>query len=253
MKLIFAIPSYDRADRQLFLAYLKRLGYTRDSIYISTQCERDRDAYMERYGADAHVIYRPGSNVCDNKNTLADELACSGAHVVFVSDKVKGVQYLAKGGKVRTIETRELLERFIAYGFGMAERHRCQVWGVYPTNNAYFMEQSASVDKMLLGCFMGFRPGFRLRFDPAFPLKEDFELSLRVIRDGGHTLRFNNICLDATFHTKGGCHAMWNSEGDKVNAACCKRMLAKYGNLVAPHATRRNELRYTGKSTKVKL
>lgn len=254
MKLIFAIPSYDRADRQLFLAYLKRLGYTRDSIYISTQCDRDRDAYTARYGADAHIIYRPGSNVCDNKNTLADTLSDSGAHVVFVSDKVKGVQYLAKGGKVvRTIETRELLERFIAYGYAMAERNRCQVWGVYPTNNAYFMDQSASVDKMLLGCFMGFRPGFRLRFDPAFPLKEDFELSLRVIRDGGHTLRFNNICLDATFHTKGGCHAMWNSEGDKVNAACCKRMLEKYGDLVALHATRKNELRYKGKSRNIKL
>lgn len=248
MKVIFAIASYDRVDRQHFLKYLKGLGFTRDEIYISTQCNGDYTAYKEKYGEDAHILYREGVNVCDNKNTLVDKLCGRGVPVIFASDKVKSLQYLGADGKAHDVADRATFDRFIAWAYGLCAKNHCSVWGVYPTSNAYFMKRSASVDKMLLGCMMGFMPNTKMRFDQNFPLKEDFELSLRVIREGSHTLRLNNLCLNATFHTKGGCHSLWNSEGDNVNETCCRRMLAKYPSLVTKHPTRKNELRFTGKS-----
>ena len=248
MKVIFAIASYDRADRQHFLAYLKKFGFKKDEIYISTQRKADRDAYTERFGDDATILYREAHNVSENKNTLVDRLCGRGIPVIFASDKVKSLQYLGADGKAHDVETRKQFDQFIGWCYGVCAKNHGSVWGVYPTSNAYFMKRSASVDKMLLGCLMGFMPNAKFRFDPNFPLKEDFELSLRVVKEGGHTVRFNNLCLNATFHTKGGCHAFWNSEGDKVNEDCCRRMFAKYPTLVTKHPTRKNELRYTGKS-----
>lgn len=253
MKVRFAIASYDRLDRQHFLKYLKGLGFRRDDIYISTQCTRDRDAYEEAYGRDAHILYREGKNVCDNKNTLVDALCGRGDFVVFASDKVKSLQYLGADGKAHDIDVRDSFDRFIGWAYSTAAKHGASVWGVYPTNNAYFMKRSASIDKMLLGCLMGFMPRVKMHFDPQFPLKEDFEISCRVIRQGGHTMRFNNLCLNATFHTKGGCHSFWNSEGDRVNEECCRRMMMKYPSLVTKHPTRKNELRFTGKSRTIAL
>ena len=253
MKVQFAIASYDRLDRQHFLTYLKELGFRRDDIYISTQCVCDRNAYEEAYGKAAHILYREGRNVCDNKNTLVERLCGKGVPVIFASDKVKSLQFLGADGKVHDVTDRSVFDRLIEWCYLTAAKNGATVWGVYPTNNAYFMKRSVSVDKMLLGCMMGFMPRAKIRFDPLFPLKEDFELSLRVIRDGGHTMRFNNLCLNATFHTKGGCFSFWNSEGDRVNEECCRRMMMKYPSLVTKHPTRKNELRFTGKSRTISL
>lgn len=253
MKTLFAIASYDRADKQYFLSYLKGMGYGKKDIYIGTQCRRDYEQYQDLFGKDATILYREGHNVSENKNTLVERLCGKGVPVVFASDKVKSLQYLGADGKAHDIADRAAFDRIVEWCYATAAKNHATVWGVYPTNNAYFMKRSVSVDKMLLGCCMGFMPKARIMFDPNFPLKEDFELSLRVIRDGGHTLRFNSLCLNATFHTKGGCHSFWNSDGDNVNATCCKRMMEKYPNLVTKHPTRKNELRFTGKSRTISL
>lgn len=251
--IVFGIASFNRPDKQYFLSYLRGLGFTRDDIYIGTQCKRDYDQYTELFGREATVVFREGENVCDNKNNLLDLLSPTGKRVVIASDKVRGLQYLDGKCKARTIDSRKTFDAVVDFGYSLASRNRCQVWGVYPTNNAYFMKRSASVDKMLLGCFMAFMPRPQIRFDRDFPIKEDFEISCRVISRGGHTLRFNNLCLDATFHQKGGSYELWHAEGDSVNRMCCERMLRKFGGLVKPHPTRTNELRFTGRSKTINL
>lgn len=244
---IFAIASYNRPDKQHFLRYLRGLGIPKSRIFIGTQCIRDREQYQELFGRDANILYREGENVCDNKNNLLNELVPTGAPIIVASDKVKGLQFY-NGAKLHTADTLDTFNRLVSFGYSLAQRNRASVWGVYPTNNAYFMKRSASVDKMLLGCFMAFFPNTPLRFDRMFPIKEDFEISCNAIAHGMHTLRFNNLALDATFHQKGGSYELWHSEGDCVNATCCKRMLVKYPTLVTKHPTRKNELRFTGKS-----
>lgn len=252
MKVLFGIASYNRPDKQNMLAYLKGMGFGREDIYIGTQCERDYDQYKKLFGRDATVVYRSGENVCDNKNSLLDTLVPKGLPVVLCSDKTKGIQIL-RGKKLHTVEDRESFDRILEFCFGTAAKCNAELWGVYPTNNAFYMKQSVSVDRMLLGCMQGFRAGTRLRFDRQFPIKEDFEISCRVIAMGGHTVRFNNLALNQTFHQKGGCYDLWNATGDSVNKMCTERMLRKFPRLVERHATRKNELRYIGKSKTITL
>ena len=61
------------------------------------------------------------------------------------------------------------------------------------------------------------------------------------------------MALKETLHTQGGCHEMWNSDGDKINEECTNYILGKYPELVKPHATRKNEIRYVGPSKCIKI
>lgn len=109
-----------------------------------------------------------------------------------------------------------------------------------------------STNLFLLGCFMGILDATKTHFDPEQPLKEDWEIGLRTVAEGGRTLRLNDVCLTATFHTTGGAHEAWNTEGDRLNRECTEKLLGQYPELVKLHATRQNELRYVGKTDKIK-
>lgn len=249
---VFCIPSYDRIDRQHMANYLHRLGYKAKDIVISLQTHKDYVDYKERYGSIATIIYREGSNVCDNKNNLIDYVKKErgAADIVFCSDKVKSLQYKGIDGKLHSVDDMNLLDAIIKKAFSLCQRYDAGAWGVYPTNNAYFMRSRTTIDTVLLGCFMGM-PNKSIRyFDTKQPLKEDFEISLRVITERQRILRFDSLALDATFHTKGGARRFWDDE-----RLCYEqniRILKKYAGLVVKHPTRKNELKYIGYSTKIK-
>lgn len=249
----WGIASYDRADRQPMLALLSEMGYRRDEIILATQTPTDYEKYRERYGEMATVVFSEGRNVSENKNTVLryvrDQLG--NTRVVMCSDKVRAVNAMGADKVLRKISTREQMDRFVKTAYFVAGQVGASVWGVAPVANTFYMERSMSTNLFLIGCFMGLTNPAEQMFDTEQPLKEDWEITLRTVEAGGRTIRFNDVCLTSTLHTKGGCHAEWNSEGDRRNAECTDRLLAMYPDLVKPHARRKNELRYVGKSQKI--
>lgn len=250
----WGIASYDRADRQPMLAMLSEMGYRRDEIILATQTPTDYEKYSEKYGEMATIIFSEGRNVSENKNTVLryvrDKLG--NARVVMCSDKVRAVNAMGADKVLRPIGTREEMDRFVKTAYFVAEQIGASLWGVAPVANTFYMERSMSTNLFLIGCFMGITDPAKQMFDADQPLKEDWEITLRTISSGGRTIRFNDVCLTSTLHTKGGCHEEWNSEGDRRNAECTGRLLAMYHELVKPHARRKNELRYVGKTQKIK-
>jgi hypothetical protein len=162
------------------------------------------------------------------------------------SDKVRAVNRMGKDKRLYEIATREEMDALVKKAFFVTKRLGGRAFGFFPVGNTFYMHHSISLNMQILGCFMGIiDPGLQM-FDPEQPLKEDFEFVLRHVAAGRKTVRFNDLCLTATLHTKGGCHEAWFSEGDKVNQFCNDRILAMYPTLVKPHATRKNEQRYVG-------
>lgn len=244
----WGIASYHRADRQPMLTLLHAMGYGKERILLSVQCEEDRDEYTRRYGDMATILFRKGCNVSENKNTILEHLEreCGNAPVVMLSDKVRGIRYLSAGGLLVEITTRREMDSFIHKCFVVTRMLGARVFGCYPVENKFFMSHTMQFNMQMLGCFMGILDPSEQAFDKAFPLKEDFEFILRHVAKGEKTIRFNDVCLHSTLHTQGGCHELWNAAGDTVNADCTRRILSRYKGLVKPHATRKNEIRYVG-------
>lgn len=244
----WGIASYHRPNRQPMLNLLHEMGYERERILLSVQCEEDYNEYKRLYGGMATILFRKGSNISDNKNTILEHLArkCENAPVVMTSDKVRGIQYLTRDNQLKTIDTKGEMDEFIHKCFFVTKMTGARVFGCYSVGNKFFMSHTMQFNMQMLGCFMGIIDPSEQSFDRMFPLKEDFEFILRHVVNGRRTIRFNDVCLKATLHTQGGCHELWNAEGDSVNADCTRRILERYNGLVKPHATRKNELRYVG-------
>lgn len=228
------------------LRLLAGMGYTRDEILLSVQTEDDYKEYKERYEGLATLLYRPGRNVCDNKNTLLDYAVgkLGNPRMVICSDKVRAVCYLGPDGQLHDIETREQMDALVEKAFKITEKASAEIWGCYPTGNAFFMKHTISTNQQILGCFMGIAHPDRQMFDPEQPLKEDFEFVLRHIANGRRTIRFNDICLRETLHTTGGSHSLWNNPAECRR--CNERILRKYRGLVKKHPTRKDEQKYIG-------
>ena len=247
---IFGIASYKRPDRQPMLLLLHEIGYTKDEIVLSTQTQEDYEEYSERYGEMAQVIYGEAHSVGGNKNTLMRYVMehYPDKSLVVCSDKVRGVGVWERGAKdIRYIEDINEMDSIIRKAFGVTRQLKGSLWGVYPVGNTFYMAHNTTINQQMLGCFMGFvKPSADFLFDEEQVLKEDFEIIMRHISRGHRAIRFNDLCLKATLHTQGGCHAAWNSDGDSVNRECTFRLLSAYPKLVAKHATRENEVRYIG-------
>lgn len=250
MDFVFGIVTYHRPDRQKMLEYLHGLGYGKEDIILQTQDKGDYEALTGRYDEWATILYKPGNNVSENKNNLLDWVCekLPGKRLVICSDKVRGIKILPRQGKSHTIQQRQTMDFLVRKMFWETEQLGGLVFGCYPVQNDFFMKHTTSINQLIVGCFMGLPRPTALRFDTGQPIKEDFELVLRIVKNGGKVIRFNDVCLHATFHTKGGCHDLWNAQGDAVNKACTERILTAYPGLAKPHATRQNEIKYIGKT-----
>lgn len=249
---LWGIVSYKRADRQPMLNYLSGMGYKKEEIILSLQTKEDYDEYMKLYSDKATIIYREGSNISDNKNNILDYIQATrnNTRMVMCSDKVRGVQWLPRGGKLRIIESREEMDMFINKAFFITRQLKGSLFGVYCVDNAFYMEHSISTNKQMLGCFMGIPDPSLQRFDHDQPLKEDYEFIMHHVNEGRRTVRFNDVSLLATFHTQGGCHEFWgNSE---LNKNCTDRLLKMYPTLCKRHSTRKNEIKDAAPSIKIK-
>ena len=59
-RIVFAIPSYDRAGMQHFTKYLHQLGVSREDILIGVQDAQDRRDYDKSVGKIARIVYSEG-------------------------------------------------------------------------------------------------------------------------------------------------------------------------------------------------
>ena len=248
---IFCIPSYKRADNQACLHYLHDLGFDRSMIYISTQDKNDYVQYKVLYGGMAKIAYRKGSCISDNRNTLLDMFGAD-SRIIMLADAIKSFHVL-RGETLCKLETRKDVEAMIERGYDVCCREGAVMWGIYPIKNDFFMDSTYVVNNLIIGCFMAFEKNPHYRFAREYRLKEDFELSLRMIQDGKRIVRFNDVTIDRRHKIKGGCEAMWKSKGDRVNADACARIISKYPKLVTEHSTRQHEMRYIGVKTVIKL
>lgn len=217
------IPSYHRAERQSTLELICG-AYQTSRIVIGTQCREDYQEYSDRYSDKSVIVYKEGDSVGHNRNTLLEYCCSQGINkAVMLDDDIRGFVFADK----KEIRTAKDVRFLIDSCMTTATQRNAMVWGTYPVANPFMMRQRVS-NSMLTGTCMGIMDT-RLRFDASFRVKEDYELSLRIINKGGLSLRFNNLAPIAGHKTKGGCEKDWHSD---VYIAYADLLITRYPKLV---------------------
>lgn len=217
------IPSYHRGKKQSTLELISG-AYPASRIVIGTQCREDYQEYSDRYSDKATIIYKEGDSVGHNRNTLLEYCCSKGiTRAIMLDDDITGFKYYTK----EVVRTGKNIKSLLDMCVNTAVMRKAMLWGTYPTDHPYMMKQRAS-NSMLTGTCLGIM-NTRLRFDASFRVKEDYELSLRIINHGGLSLRYNHFAPIARHKTKGGCEKDWQSD---IYIAYADMLVARYPTLV---------------------
>lgn len=246
MKYRFGIPSYKRADSQLTLETLKKLGYAKNEIVISTQTKQDFTEYKHRYDDSAIILFRAAENDSQNRNTLIDYFG-EGECFLLVDDDIRAFSKLKiepNGTKtLRRFERREELEATFDKMFRYCKAKRSPLWAWYPVDNAFYMSDTVDDRNILVGTIFGVINSHRLKFDETYDLKGDYEISLRLMQIGLNAVRFNGYTAEARHKSTGGCEDARKAGKNKEQ---CAKLLLKYPELIKP-SHRTGEIRFVGK------
>lgn len=243
----FGVPSYKRSDRAHTIPTLAALGYSRENIVVSVQTESDYREYATAYGDKATIIFKEASNCAQNRNTLIDHFD-DGEKFIMLDDDVKSFCRLEEiNGKkcFSRIASKQQLNKVFDNMFAYCQSHKSPIWAWYPTPNAFFMNHTIDRRNLFVATILGIVNNKSFRFNEAFDLKEDLEISLRLMKLGYNAVRFNGYTVEANHLSKGGCE---DARAAGHNAQRCKELLAMYPGLIKP-SHRPDEIRFVKKGT----
>lgn len=199
--MIYGIASYRRPECRTIRTLLEA-GVKREDIVISTQCLEDYKEYKERHGLE--TLYRKTDCAGGNRNTILKEF--SGQDILLLDDDITG--FVVYNGE-RFLKNDSMFIEKVSWMFEFARKNGATLIGTSATTNNLCRRNRYQYDfKVLLqGTVMGSVKG-NARFDEKFKMVEDYEISLREIKSGGLTMRFNDFSAYKPKNgtNKGGMH-----------------------------------------------
>lgn len=111
------------------------------------------------------------------------------------------------GGTGGIIKSTSSLDEVIQSGFKKAMGAGAYLWGIYPVDNAYFMQPNSSTRlKFIVGPMFGIinRPELASKLDITMDEKEDMERTLRYWRQDGVIIRLNYITVQTAYYDNAG-------------------------------------------------
>lgn len=164
--------------------------------------------------------------------------------VVFVDDDVQRVAWaemLGESAKWRKLEADVVVREFEKL-FEVTEDAGLRLWGastdgelrsVYTYRPFIFQTYATASCMGLINGEQGGRPA--LRFDPSFPVKEDYEITLRAVREDGAIVGARFFCWrNEHWSTPGGCREYRTGE---MEMAAIRRLQRMYPGQVAHKPT----------------
>ena len=199
----FVIPSHTRPQeiQERTLATLDRCGIDRSKVTVFVADEEQVKHYLaEGKGENVEL---GGLGLTANRQAIRmhhDE----GEHLVWLDDDVDDIVRLDYSEKKIESLRKGELSMLCRELFAVTRNARATLWGVYPTHNAFYMNQSTSFDlKFCSGPFFGTinshddKYALKLTDGP----KEDYERTIRHYVADGHVVRANFLAPKTTYYT----------------------------------------------------
>jgi len=231
-----AIKTHQRPEqlKAFTFAVLQRHGFTLSDVNLFVSGESQLSLYRAKlpsFAGRITMVKEPGVSAA--VNAIA-RFYPEGEPVLHLDDDIEQIQRLESGKLVNCSDFKQTVRE----GFGLCQSLKCNLWGVYPVRNAFFMSHGMSTGLRFIwaGCY-GFISGGENAPLIECKMKDDFERSIKSFLKCGAVLRFNDIVCKTKFIGKKG--------GTASDAACNEKhvadahfLKARYPSLVRLHAKR---------------
>jgi len=218
---VIAVPSYKRACvlREKTLNTLRSLDSCLITIFVAS--EEEKAEYARTIPRDMYGVIVVGVIGLVNQRRFIQDYYPIGTNILMMDDDIEGFESL------RAFQ----LFDFIVDGFEKMRDSGCNIWGIAPSANRFFLNDSESLSlKYLIGCFFGIlndRPIDLIYGDS----QEDKERTLRYWVRDRKILRFNWIAPKTKYYADGGIMAI-NPQRKKDTERDTGLICAEFPNLV---------------------
>lgn len=210
MSYTIAIPSYNRVImlKNKTIKLLEKHKIPKKQIIIFVANKEEEISYKEHF-KDYQIII--GQIGLKNQRNFIQDYFPVGSHIVQMDDDVSTLYQLKFTNNSNKYKQKIMipltnLDKFIKNAFKYTITHNFNLWGIYPIDNAYFMNDNISHDlRIIVGPFWGHIIRHDIKLKNTVNEKEDIERTIKYyIKDGG-VVRFNNISLSTMYYkNKGG-------------------------------------------------
>ena len=220
---VVAIPTYKRYNEvtKKTLPTLKRGGVPKSKIHVFVANKTEEKLYKEKMDPNTYGKIVVGKKGITNQRIFISKYFPVGKPIVSLDDDVEKLQKL-KGSsfkiskKKKTIKKNKSenklveiknVDKFFKDAFALLKKEGLNLWGVYPVNNPFFMDNKVTTDlRFIIGVVHGYINHHDNNLYPSKTLKgkEDYHQSiLYYLKDGG-VLRFSNVSFKTVFNAPGG-------------------------------------------------
>jgi hypothetical protein len=208
MNYVIAIPSYQRAITldEKTLRLLKDYKIPKEKIYIFVANQYEYEEYTNTIDLYYNKIIIGEKGMGNIRNFMTDYFE-QDQKIFYLDDDINFFYQCYNDKNVKNKSYNYLkklpdLDKFIKQGFNILEKENCNLFGVYPIRNSYFMKpENYSTD---LKYCIGFCYGVINQKDLKVTLddKEDFQRSLLYYIKDNKIVRFNNITCGTICYKK---------------------------------------------------
>lgn len=234
--MLIAIPSKGRVGKVKTLKILKE-----GVLYVP---DYEFDDYAAAYGEERiRAVPADIKGITRTRNWILDN--CDDNWVVMVDDdlKVQGWFKLFEGyAKIYRLKEEEWYREFIRL-FDFTQQIGYRIWGVNTDGalRSFYSYKPFLFHTYVTASMMGIRNDTGIRFDERFPVKEDYELCLRCIKEDGGLVgaRYIYWC-NSHWQDEGGCKDYRTVEMEK---AAIKLLMELYPGYISK--MKRKDSEYT--------
>jgi cellulose synthase/poly-beta-1,6-N-acetylglucosamine synthase-like glycosyltransferase len=235
------IPSYNRAEtcRDKTLALLHKYNIPKNIIYVVVANSEQKELYAKTLDPKTYneiLLGVPG--LMNVRNWIFAHFP-KGTHLVSCDDDLRGFLEYTTTTKRHEMPLRSL-KNVITRGFAECKKAGCDLWGVYPVANGFFMKPSVSKDlKFILGSFFGcINPG--ASFELESPQKHDYEMTIKFFIKDGAVIRLNFVAPKTSIYTEPG-GLQTNGDRMKHQENAVKYLSKTYPQFVKVNPTRKSK------------
>lgn len=217
MSYVVAIPSYNRPNEivQKTLKTLKAGGVNKNIIYIFVANDNEYKKYEEIVPKELYGKIIVGKLGIANQRIFIKHYFKENQHVVSIDDDVEALFKMTNSAGTPGSAPAKLIkitnvDKFFKDAFDRLKREKLFIWGIYPVNNAFFMQNKVTTGlKFIIGALYGFIVRKTSDLEPSINAegKEDYEQSILYYKKDGGVLRYNNVTIKTKFLAKGGLGA----------------------------------------------